>query len=271
MFDVHVGGGSGRWEHFIAGDSVSQLGQVLDLAKPGTAFLNFKGELAVSHRALSYLSKIVHVASLELGAYDKRCIILNALEKKKRIRDQDNNSKNMLGKSIDCNDINLAKCTIYKNYITKSFLERIQYGEILYLAMEEVREVTTMFIKIKAITFKTETCLTKSQSAMDVIQYALKKYEGILRQFIVDDKGSVILCYFGITPYTHQNDQMNAILAGTYIQEEFKNIFTDRFSIGIATGHTFVGLLGNKKRADYTVIGDSVNMVLCMIIFRLPD
>jgi hypothetical protein len=35
MFDIHVGGGLGRWEHFISGDSVSQLGTVLDLAKPG--------------------------------------------------------------------------------------------------------------------------------------------------------------------------------------------------------------------------------------------
>jgi hypothetical protein len=35
MFDVHVGGAPGRWEHFIAGESINQLGTVLDLAKPG--------------------------------------------------------------------------------------------------------------------------------------------------------------------------------------------------------------------------------------------
>jgi hypothetical protein len=34
IYDVHVGYGN-RWEHFIAGDGVNQLGTVLDLAKSG--------------------------------------------------------------------------------------------------------------------------------------------------------------------------------------------------------------------------------------------
>jgi class 3 adenylate cyclase len=37
LYDVHVGGGPGRWEHLIAGDAINQLGIVLDLAKPGKA------------------------------------------------------------------------------------------------------------------------------------------------------------------------------------------------------------------------------------------
>ena len=35
IHDVHVGGEMGRWEHFIAGDALKQLSQVLDLAKAG--------------------------------------------------------------------------------------------------------------------------------------------------------------------------------------------------------------------------------------------
>ena len=35
VYDVHVGGPPGRWEHFIAGEAVNQLSIVLDLAKPG--------------------------------------------------------------------------------------------------------------------------------------------------------------------------------------------------------------------------------------------
>lgn len=33
--EVIVGGFPGRWEHFIAGDAVNQLSQVLDIAKAG--------------------------------------------------------------------------------------------------------------------------------------------------------------------------------------------------------------------------------------------
>ena len=38
--DVVVGGAPGRWEHFIAGDAVNQLSQVLDLAKAGNFIIN---------------------------------------------------------------------------------------------------------------------------------------------------------------------------------------------------------------------------------------
>jgi class 3 adenylate cyclase len=37
--DVFVGGFPGRWEHFLAGDGVNQLSQVLDLAKAGKKIL----------------------------------------------------------------------------------------------------------------------------------------------------------------------------------------------------------------------------------------
>jgi class 3 adenylate cyclase len=35
IYDVHIGGESGRWEHFITGDAIRQLSTVLDLAKAG--------------------------------------------------------------------------------------------------------------------------------------------------------------------------------------------------------------------------------------------
>lgn len=37
IYDVHVGGPpcGNRWEHFIAGDVINQISQVLDLAKAG--------------------------------------------------------------------------------------------------------------------------------------------------------------------------------------------------------------------------------------------
>jgi class 3 adenylate cyclase len=40
IFDVHVGGTRGRWEHFIAGDAVQQISMTLDLARPGITASN---------------------------------------------------------------------------------------------------------------------------------------------------------------------------------------------------------------------------------------
>jgi hypothetical protein len=186
---------------------------------------------------------------------------LLALEKKKLIKELDPNMILRLSHHIPLADNITAKCRIYQSYIITSILSRTLNGGFESLAVNESREVTTMFIKIKPITFKTDSCLSKAQSAMEIIQGALYKYEGILRQFIVDDKGSVILCYFGLPPFSHENNPLVALKAGMEIQQDFKKVFGNLFYIGIATGSTFCGLLGNKSRADYTVIGDSANMV----------
>ncbi|RKP21311.1 adenylyl cyclase, partial [Rozella allomycis CSF55] len=247
MFDVHVGGPPGRWEHFIAGESINQLAIVLDLAKPG--------QLAVSHFALKYLSRVVEVASLQLGSYDKRCIILNALENKKRTR-----PKLEFPEETPLQDFTLEKCRLYQSYVSNAAVYRILSGGNDPLLVNEFRKISTIFIKIKSITFKTEHCLPNSQAAMNAIQTALSKYEGTLRQFIVDDKGSVILSYFGLPPFAHENDPMIALKAAIEIRNRLKPIFEDGFAIGVATGMVYCGLIGGVERADYTVTGDSVNM-----------
>jgi hypothetical protein len=39
IYENHVGGPPGRWEFFISGDGVNQLGTVLDLAKAGNTII----------------------------------------------------------------------------------------------------------------------------------------------------------------------------------------------------------------------------------------
>jgi predicted ATPase len=158
------------------------------------------------------------------------------------------------------NDFNAEKCQIYQDYISNSGVYRVLSGGGEPILLNEFRTITTIFIKIKKITFKTDSCLQHSQEAMDALQKALYKYEGTLRQFIVDDKGSVILSYFGLPPFAHENDPMIALKACLEVRNRMRPIFSDGFSIGVATGVVYVGMVGNSQRADYTVTGDSVNM-----------
>jgi len=91
------------------------------------------------------------------------------------------------------------------------------------------------------------------------VQRILAVQEGTLRQFLYDDKGAVILLYFGIPPYSHNNDALNGIESSLQICSNLKRILED-FTIGVGTGMTWVGGIGNKIRSDYSVVGDSVNM-----------
>jgi len=91
---------------------------------------------------------------------------------------------------------------------------------------------------------------------------AIENHEGILDKFM----GDAIMAVFGL-PYTHTLDPINAIKCGLEmieILEKFnQNVSFDKIlniGIGISTGTVVSGNIGSKRRSEYTVIGDSVNL-----------
>ena len=257
VFDVVVGGGrQQRWEHFIAGEGASQLSQVLDLAKAG--------ELALSHQALKWLTFIIDIRTLNLGNYDKRCIILTGLEKAEKKCEPPvivepsitYDLPGQLAGNLDLNKKFMDRTALFKlqDDLHQSMLFGMDVSLKELLGLSELRQVTTIFIKIGSLqVVHRGTLLDESQRAISIVLNALDKCEGNLRQFHVDDKGAVILCFFGLPPMAHENDAMLGIQAGIEIQKGFKEIF-DNFSIGITTGVLSFGGVGTKDRAEYAVV-----------------
>ncbi|KAJ3099092.1 hypothetical protein HDU97_003471 [Phlyctochytrium planicorne] len=262
IFDVHVGGEPGRWEHFVTGDAIKQLSYVLDLAKAG--------ELAMSHAALKWVSCVVDIETINIGNYDKRCIIIHGLEHAKRkypvMEDLTVESKPVESPSSE----HLA---MYKNFINdsalfklqadinQSRLFRLESNLSTLLELYELRQVTTVFMRLEeSITrWDRKDSLTRTQDAISIVQNALKKYEGSLRQVHVDDKGAVVLAFFGLPPLAHQNDASHGVRATLEIRDHFASLL-DEFSIGVTTGVVSIGGVGNISRTEYAVMGDSINM-----------
>ncbi|KAJ3125159.1 hypothetical protein HK098_000533 [Nowakowskiella sp. JEL0407] len=262
IYDVHVGD-AGRWEHFVASDAVNQLAHVLDLAK--------SGELAMSHQALKWFGVVMDIGTVTIGSYDKRCIILSGLENARR--------KVPPPTPTDLDDLALWEIQVgalnnefYKRFIAKSALFKLQAdinqsrlfqlesSLMELMSLSELRQVTTLFIRIGSLlNWETTDVLTDAQAAMKIVQKALSKYEGSLRQFHVDDKGASILVFFGLPPLAHENDAIYGIKAAIEIMEGFKEMF-DEFSIGVTTGVVSIGGVGNAIRTEYAVMGDSINM-----------
>ncbi|ORX79562.1 hypothetical protein BCR32DRAFT_294366 [Anaeromyces robustus] len=339
MFNVHVGGYPGRWEHFISGSAVNQVTKILDLAKAG--------QIAVSIQFYRQLVKLFNTNNLDITSHSKGAIILEATVKNiKQIFFQKlvfNKLPNILGiintkndsiiippldkekafinnisqsvysnqtEDIKMNILKLMKheseytdlitginklikniyeerneeyqktnndniteivCENYaeksseevynlcKEYINEGALSKIESGTKNLIKFSELRRITTLFLKVNNIKFEESNDLSLAQESLDAVQRALVLQEGILRQFLIDDKGAIILIYFGLPPLSHENDAQVGIEAALEICKNMKRV-NDNFTIGVGTGITWVGGIGNEDRADYSVVGDSVNM-----------
>ncbi|KAL7753070.1 hypothetical protein RI367_001522 [Sorochytrium milnesiophthora] len=360
IYDIHVGGAPGRWEHLVVGDAMEQIAQVLDLAKPDEMLISTTGQLALSKKAFEYFKQCVSLSKVYLESYDtKKGYILNGMDK---------NATCMIAEDLAGDNDFLALWEIgqprdpprniieyYKQYINQSALFKLEsdlrsanpfqmnQGVNHLMSLNELRQVTTVFLKIGSLSFQAvdnyedalkeqkryiaeqeqtlktlqseyerlrqleqnmpadsaetasaqyaaqqveanveaasakldsskavqrdleitcalelEEAVRKCQAALTSVQTVLKKHEGILRQFHVDDKGAVILAFFGLPPLAHKNDAKLGVQAGLELCEELSKHF-DLFSIGITTGVVSIGGVGNSLRTEYALMAESIN------------
>jgi hypothetical protein len=237
----------------------------------------------------------VDIASVGVGSYDKRCIILTGLENAKNKARQailaqspTNVYENDLTlheftlqtpQDITISPVNLkiverAAFEMYKLFINpsafcklqtdinQSRLFRVDAGLLDLMSLRESRQVTTIFIKIGSLAdWESEKTLADAQAGFTIVQEAMKKYEGSLRQMHVDEKGATILIFFGLPPIAHENDASYGLKAGLEIRKQFEDLFED-FSIGITTGMVSLGGVGNESRIEYAVV--CLFIILCL-------
>jgi hypothetical protein len=138
--------------------------------------------------------------------------------------------------------------------INQSKLFKVDAGLIDLMSLRESRQVTTLFIRVGSLTkWDSAATLLLAQEAIMIVQEAITKYEGSLRQAHVDDKGATILVFFGLPPLSHENDASYGLNAGLEIWSKMRNVMDD-FSIGITTGIVSIGGVGNESRVEYAVV-----------------
>jgi len=128
--------------------------------------------------------------------------------------------------------------------------------------LEEMRVASIVFLNIQGI--QTEpgngNTFTRVQTVVSIVQRAIYAQEGSLNKCLLDDKGFLILCAFGLPPMNHvKDDPLRATLFGIRVVEMLaEEDYVAR--AGVATGLVWCGVVGSQIRREYTVLGDIVNL-----------
>ncbi|MHC0063037.1 GAF domain-containing protein [Nostoc sp. UIC 10890] len=160
--------------------------------------------------------------------------------------------------------------TTMSRYLTPHVAEQVMALGEDALMVGERKEVTILFSDIRGY-----TTLTENLGAAEVVsllnQYfetmveAVFNYEGTLDKFI----GDALMAVFGAPLPLTENHAWRAVQSALDMRrrlEEFnqRRIIQAqpqiRIGIGISSGDVVSGNIGSRKRMDYTVIGDGVNL-----------
>ena len=127
---------------------------------------------------------------------------------------------------------------------------------------KEIRLLTVMFIKIPiGLKDIDKEGKEKIQNIVLTLQRGIYRTRGSLNKLIMNDSESVMLCCWGMPPFSSPDDPVRAILSASCILKELYNNFKLIASIGIATGRCFIGVCGSiGGRREYSLLGDYVNL-----------
>jgi class 3 adenylate cyclase len=154
------------------------------------------------------------------------------------------------------------------------FLSPVLVEQVLERAVDlqrggEEREVTIMFADIRGFTSLTERSNPGDVVALlneyfDHMVEVVFQHHGTLDKFI----GDALMAVWG-TPVTRADDATLALAAARGMLKELEILNEERrgagrelvnIGIGLATGVCVSGAMGARRRMEYTVIGDSVNL-----------
>ena len=125
--------------------------------------------------------------------------------------------------------------------------------------INELREVTTMFFKLDSYNPRAHEDPVSLQPFFYMAQEALTHTGGFMRQFLIDDKGCVLIGMWGVPSFSHANNASRALYCAISIMNGLVEL-KHKGSIGITTGSIYCGNVGSVLRRDYVGIGDKVNL-----------
>jgi class 3 adenylate cyclase len=272
VIGVHVGDNKNRREYLILGDPIDQVAEAADAASLGELLaspealeimiqrckiLNESGNIKSSPTPTLIARKNLSGFTPKLEKQQRRCYVTHMWE------GWDTNLLKEYRQLICL----YAHPVVVDNELNTS-------GRVASTAQQrhseeaEIRTVYVMFISMPRVRVnitgngeKDEELFKMLNSIMNTTTRELERFHGHLRQFIVDDKGLVLIATFGLRGSTSPNMVTERGLpATTAIHNALQNELGVFNRVGGTVGNAYCGVVGGVERHEYAVMGPSVNL-----------
>lgn len=135
--------------------------------------------------------------------------------------------------------------------------------------LADLRRPTVIFARLGGLLRKDGLDGPLAHRATRLIQEITERFDGATLQFVIDDKGPVLIVVFGLAAKVHEDDPARAALAALRMVEALTRQGIT-CGLGVATGRAFCGLIGTDARASYTLIGRTMNLAARLMQTAAP-
>ena len=137
--------------------------------------------------------------------------------------------------------------------------------------LTELRPAVVLFVRFTGIEYDSEPdAAVRLDTFIRAVQGVLARYDGVLLQVIIGDKGSYLCCACG-APVAHEDDAHRAVLAALALQHEAgATAGLLPLQIGISQGILRCGAYGGTSRRTYGILGDEVNLAARLMGVAAP-
>jgi class 3 adenylate cyclase len=147
--------------------------------------------------------------------------------------------------------------------------DRLKQGHSQFLT--ELRPTVALFLRFGGFDYEHNPEAGRQlDTFIRWVQAVLHRYEGVLLQVTLGEKGSYLYGTFG-APVVHEDDTRRAVMAAIELNSRPQTLsFIQSVRIGLSRGTMRTGPTGSTARRTYGVLGDEVNVAARLMEAAAP-
>ena len=146
------------------------------------------------------------------------------------------------------------KVNILKQFIPASISGYLEIEKEFW--SREIRMLSIIFLNLEFDMSKSQEEVNKmANDLITKVQKSIYRTRGGLNKFLMDDKGTLMLLCWGLSPFSNPDDHLRGVLSGLTIVKDLKEMDCKAY-IGLTTGTCFSGVCGTLgNRREYSLLG----------------